>query len=392
MQLCILCACGSRTIEYLKMEFFASSTLVLKAISRVIGAVNKSGVSEYLASFKISITNQFMVEATNMDLVMSSWFMLDRVVEHGSFCVDAYSLFEVAKKLPRDVEVNFKIDKPSDNLNYLVIQYGKSKFELATLDVEHYPSLLTTVKEQTISLKKDTLSFLIDKTKSCIYPNETRYNINGLLLHLHQESMKIFGVTTDGHRLAYSFAENDTITKTAKITIPKKFVLELKKVVDSEEDDIKLDVSPTKVTFNFAHSRLTTKLIDAEFPDYQRVIPKDYIDHFSVNTRNFLTAIDRVSSIYLNATNEIGVRLIISQNAVKISSIKDINRSFDELPATFTKAEDLQIMCNFVYLKEVLSLIDSEEVQIFVKDSNYPIMVQDSATSSFFYIIMPMKI
>ena len=225
-----------------------------------------------------------------------------------------------------------------------------------------------------------------------MYANETRYNINGLLLHLHQENGKIFAVTTDGHRLAYSYAENETIAKSTKVTIPKKVVLELKKVVESEEDEIRLDISSSKVTFNFSHSRLTTKLIDAEFPDYERVIPKDYTHHFAVNTKNFLTAIDRVSSIYLNATNEIGVRLIISQNAVKISSIKDINRSFDELPATFTKEEDLQIMCNFVYLKEVLSLIDSEEVQIFVKDSNYPIMVQDSATSSFFYIIMPMKI
>lgn len=374
------------------MEFFASSTAVLKAISRVIGAVNKSGVSEYLASVKVSITNQFMIEATNMDLVISSWFALDKVNESGSFCVDAYSLFEVAKKLPRDVEVNFKIDKPTENLSYLVIQYGKSKFELATLDVEHYPSLLTTIKEQSITMKKEDLSFLVDKTKSCMYANETRYNINGLLFHLHHESHKIFGVTTDGHRLAYSCVENETVSKSMKVTVPRKVVLELKKVVESEEGDIALDISSSKVTFNFSHSRLTTKLIDAEFPDYERVIPKDYLHHFAVNTKNFITAIDRVSSIYLNATNEIGVRLTISQGAVKISSIKDINRSFDELPATFTREEDLQIMCNFVYLKEVLSLIDSEEVQIFVKDSNFPIMIQDSATSSFFYIIMPMKI
>lgn len=373
------------------MEFLASSTAVSKALSRVIGAVNKTGVSEYLTALKVSVTDQFIVEATNMDLVISSWFSLENTKEHGSFCVDAHSLYEIVKKLPKDVDVRF-YDTSNDNLNYLVIEHNKSKFELATLDVQHYPSLLTTIKDQTISFNKKDLLFLVDKTRSCIYANEARYNINGLLLHLHTEEKKVFGISTDGHRLAYSYFDSEDISQNAKITIPRKVVVELRKVAESEGDNISLDISETKATFHFENSRLTTKLIDAEFPDYQRVIPKDYVDYLTVNTKKFLTAIDRVSSIYLHLTNEIGVRLIISASAIKISSIKDINRSFDELPATFTKDDELQIMCNFVYLKDIIALIDSDEVKIFVKDSNYPIMVQDSSQNTFFYIIMPMKI
>ena len=374
------------------MEFSASSTLVLKAISRVIGAVNKGAVSEYLSSVKISITNQFLVEATNMDVVVSSWFDLTNVKEEGAFCVDAQALFEIIRKLPKETETTFKVDKSSENLNYLIIHSGKSKFDLATLNVDYYPATLTTIKDQTITITKEDLLFLVDKTKACMYSNETRYNINGMLLNFNKDQSKIFGVATDGHRLAYSVVENSSVSQNQKITIPRKVVFEVKKIADSEEGEITLDVSNSKATFNFQHSRLTTKLIDADFPDYERVIPKDYTHYFTVNTKDFLTAIDRVSSIYLNATSEVGVRLNISSNTLKIFSIKDINRSFDELPAKFTKDEEMQIMCNFLYLKEVLSLIDSENVQIFVKDSNFPIMIQDSAKSSFFYIIMPMKI
>ena len=374
------------------MEFSVQSALIFKAISRVIGVINKTPISEYLSCLKISVTEQVMIEATNMDVVASSWFYAENITQKGSICVDAYSLFEIIKKLPRESDVNFSLQNNSDSLQYLSIKSGKSKFDLATLNAENYPETLVTIKEQTVEISKEDLLFLVDKTKTCIYTNETRYNINGMLLNFDKESNKIFGIATDGHRLAYSFRQNSSITNSQKVTIPRKIVLELKRILDSEEGNIAIDISQSKLTFNFSQSRLTTKLIDAEFPDYERVIPKDYIEYFSANTKNLLSSIDRVSSIYSSGVSEIGVRLHISPSSLKITSIKDINRSFDELPATFTKNEDLQVMCNFVYIKEVISLIDSTEVKIFVKDSNFPIMVKDAVDESFFYIIMPMKI
>jgi|GEM_PF-6961897 len=374
------------------MEFSASSGLILKALSRVIGVVNKTAISEYLSCVKISASDQLMVEATNMDVVVSSWFNLENVTKKGAICVDAYSLFEIIKKLPKESQIKFSLESNGDSLQYLTIQSGKSKFDLATLNPENYPETLVTIKDQTISIPREDLLFLVDKAKSCIYSNETRYNINGMLLNFHKDSGKIFGISTDGHRLAYSFVENTLISESQKVTIPRKIVLELKKILDSEEGEIAIDVSSSKLTFNFSQSRLTTKLIDAEFPDYERVIPKDYTNYFAVNTKNFLNAIDRVSSIYSTGTSEIGVRLNISSTAVKITSTKDINRSFDELPATFTKEDEMQIMCNFLYIKEILALIDSQEVHIFVKDSNFPIIIKDSENPNFFYVIMPMKI
>ena len=71
--------------------------------------------------------------------------------------------------------------------------------------------------------------------------------------------------------------------------------------------------------------------------------------------------------------------------------VQQVTKTFDELPATFTKEEEMQIMCNFLYLKEILSVINSPDVNIFVKDSNFPMIIKDSETDSFFYVLMPMK-
>lgn len=375
-----------------QIAFSINASTLNNALSKVIGVVNKSANSEYLSCVKLKINDgQLSIEATNMDCVISAWDDTVPNAKDGSICVDAHSLSDIVKKLPKDQNIDFSMEANEDNLSYLLIRSGKSKFDLATLDAENYPQTLTTVKDQTITIENEDLLFLIDKTEKCIYQNETRYNINGMLLNFDKDSGKIFAVSTHGHALAHAFVESKGISQNQKVTIPRKIVLELKKILGSEKGITTIDVSNSKVTFNFTNSSLTTKLIDAEFPDYNRVIPKDYTDYFSVNTKNFLNAIDRVSSIYSGATTDIGVKLKVTQDSIKIQSIKDINKGFDELPSTFTRENEMQIMCNFLYLKEILSLINSPDVNIFVKDSNFPMIIKDSETDSFFYVLMPMK-
>ena len=376
-----------------QIAFSINASTLNNALSKVIGVINKTAVSEYLSCVKLKINDgQLVIEATNMDCVITSWDDTVSNATDGSICVDAYSLFEIVKKLPKDKNIDFSMEVNGGNLLYLNIQSGKSEFKMATLDAENYPKTLTTIKDQTIAIENEDLFFLIDKVKDCIYQNETRYNINGMLLNFDKDNGKIFAVSTYGHALAHAFVESKGISQNQKVTIPRKMVLELKKILNSEKGITNIDVSNSKATFNFTNSSLTTKLIDAEFPDYNRVIPKDYTDYFSVNTKNFLNAIDRVSSIYSGATTDIGVKLIVTQDNVQIKSTKDINKAFDELPSTFTREGEMQIMCNFLYLKEILNLINSPDVNIFVKDSNFPMIVRDSETDSFFYVLMPMKI
>lgn len=376
-----------------QIAFSINASTLNNALSKVIGVINKTAVSEYLSCVKLKINDsQLSIEATNMDCVITTWDNTVPNAINGAICVDAHSLFDIVKRMPKDKNIDFSIEENGENLSYLNIQSGKSEFKMATLDAENYPETLVTIKDQTIAIENEDLFFLIEKVKDCIFANETRYNINGMLLNFSKDSDKIFGIATDGHRLAYSFVESKGISQNQKVTIPRKMVLELKKILGSEKGITNIDVSNSKVTFNFTNSSLTTKLIAAEFPDYNRVIPKDYTHYFSVNTKNFLNAIDRVSSIYSGATTDIGVKLIVTQDNVQIKSTKDINKGFDELPSTFTREGEMQIMCNFTYLKDILSLINSPDVNIFVKDSNFPMIVRDSETDSFFYLLMPMKI
>jgi DNA polymerase-3 subunit beta len=375
------------------MEFSISANTLITALSRVIGLVNKTAISEYLSCVKLSIKDgQLLIEATNMDALSDTWINLEGSNSNGEICVDAHSLFSIVAKCPKNNLIDFSIDNTESTLKIFNIKCGKSKFDIATLDAEYFPDTLGTAEGLVVSIPKEELLFLIKKVEGCIFHNETRHNINGMLLDFKSGEGRIYGISTDCHRLAYAFVENKTITEDIKVTIPRKMVLELKKILESENGNVKMILSKEKVTFEFSSSRFTTKLIDAEFPDYNRVIPKDYTDYFSVNTKGFYNAIDLVSSIYSTSTFEKKVRLNILENAIKIGSTNDIHRSFHELSATFTKKYEMQIMCNALYIKEILQCFDSNEVKFFVKDSNFPMVAKDTENANFFYVIMPMKI
>ena len=172
-----------------QIAFSINASTLTNTLAKVTGIINKNPTTEYLCCVKLTINQgQLSIQATNMDCVIQSYDDTVSNTTDGSICVDAHSLFEIAKKLPRESDVNFSLQNNSDSLQYLSIKSGKSKFDIATLNAENYPETLVTEKEQTIIMENEDLAFLIDKTKTCIYTNETRYNINGMLLNFDNDT------------------------------------------------------------------------------------------------------------------------------------------------------------------------------------------------------------
>ena len=142
-----------------QIAFSINASTLNNALSKVIGVINKTAVSEYLSCVKLKINDsQLSIEATNMDCVITTWDNTVPNAINGAICVDAYSLFEIVKKLPKDKNIDFSMEENGENLSYLNILSGKSKFVLATLDAKDYPE--TLVMEQDQILGERFLTFL----------------------------------------------------------------------------------------------------------------------------------------------------------------------------------------------------------------------------------------
>ena len=153
--------------------------------------------------------------------------------------------------------------------NTLGAKTTKSKFILPTLPVDDYPVMTEIQKGSQFSLEAVDLSNLIDNTKFAISSEETRFYLNGIFLHVPENKKdKLRAVATDGHRLAQAEVP---VPKGAEnmpgIILPKKAVSELRKLIDTTDGLIRIEISSTKAKFSFPNSILTTKFVDIPVVD-----------------------------------------------------------------------------------------------------------------------------
>ena len=171
---------------------------------------------------------------------------------------------------------------------------------MQTLAPEDFPDLAAGEFGHKFEIAASDLKRLIDKTRFAISTEETRYYLNGIYLHAANagKEQTLRAVATDGHRLAQAELP---LPKGAAgmpgIILPRKTVHELHRLIEGSEAHGTVGVSPAKARFEIGTITLTSKLIDGTFPDYARVIPKGNDKELKVANAEFISAVDRVSTI-----------------------------------------------------------------------------------------------
>jgi len=244
------------------------------------------------------------------------------------------------------------------------------------------------------ALPASELRTLIDRTRFAISTEETRYYLNGIYLHAtkNDEVPVIRAVATDGHRLArVEMVLPEGAAGMPGIIIPRKTVLELRKLVDEGEDEAQISLSETKIRFVVGEAALTSKLIDGTFPDYDRVIPSNNDKILEVNCKEFADAIERVSTISTEKSR--AVKLAIENGSLVVSATSPENgTAVEELDGVRYSASPLEIGFNSRYLTDIAEQIKGEGAQFVMSDAGSPTIVRDSADPSALYVLMPMRV
>lgn len=378
------------------MKFQISHENMLAALSNIMGAILKNPSLPILSCVKISVdqTKSLMsFEATNMDLKITSKVGIIETSDSATFCVEAGRVFDIVKKLKAGSIVKCELQNTKET-TVLKISSDYSKFSVQCANLADYPTVTfqgdDQIKPFTISAKK--LAFLIDKVKACVYPNETRFNLNGVLLH-PKGSNTLMAISTDGHRLGICESEvSSEKCEFGRVILSKKSILELRKVLESIGDsDVSITISGKQAIFESGSIIFSSKLVDAEFPDYEKVLPKDNTTILTIPVKDFASAVQRVSAIYTNSS-EIGVKFAISQNKITLIAKKsDVDVAEDEMAAEFTGENEINVTYNYIYLLELLSNISSKNVKIFFGDPKLPSILKDENLENYFYILMPMR-
>ena len=372
------------------MKFIVEKNNIFKTLSHLQSIVSKKNTLPILSNILIEAENNSLtLSSTDMDISIKETIPCN-LIEQGSTTLNAQIMFDIIKKLPDMSEIEFI----SNDGKILTIRSNVSKFSLSCLPKDEFPIINTeTNNSKKLLVKSQTFLNLINKTKFAISNEETRYFLNGLYFNIlsNQNNSNLTFVGTDGHRLATSTSviENST-NEIPGVIIPKKTINELSKLLSENNNDIEIDISSNKITFYIEKLILISKLIDGNFPDYTRVIPKNNNNHLTIDRQNLLSAVDRVSTIANEKSPSIKFKLL--NNLINLSSINSENSTATEDIEANYIGDEIEIGFNSRYIMDILDNLEENEIKISFSDNSSPIIIKENTTSENIYVLMPMRV
>jgi DNA polymerase-3 subunit beta len=217
--------------------------------------------------------------------------------------------------------------------------------------------------------------------------------LNGVFVEQVKEGEKEFlrMVATDGHRLSIIDREIGGKWKLAKgVIIPRKGIIELKRLVDLAEGSIELTLDEKHVIASNKQTTLIIRLIDGQFPPYKQVMPTQLKRVIGVDRKNILEVLRRVS--VMSADRSRGVKFVFSPKNLEVStSNPDFGEAKEELSINY-KGEKFEIGFNARYFIDVFNVIDDEETQLQMGDDTTPCVLKSDHDRGFTHIVMPMRL
>ncbi len=371
------------------MRFIVEKEILLKSLSRVQSVVEKRNTIPILSNILIS-ANGDSVYLTATDLEVASKIHFNSEVQaDGDITVNAKKFFEIIKELPEG-----EISIISKDNCWIEIRSGKSVFNIVGLSSDEFPFFPDFKQASFFSISGSTLKKLIDKTILSTSNDESKYNLNGIYVKLVSEEDKEYlrFVATDGHRLSLAnslLSESVEGALSSGVILPKKGLLELKKISE-ENETISLGFFDNNAVVRTESSTLVMRLIDGDFPDYERVIPKCVEQSMVVSKNLFVHALKRIS--ILSSDGSRGVKIHLSPDSMEISSSNPEYGEAKEQVDIKYDGDEVSVGFNARFLIDILNVIDSDQVSLAIKDQLSPGVLTPHNDTDFLAVVMPMRL
>ena len=375
------------------MKLQLSKSNFVKSLSFVQNIVESKTTIPILANVLLEAKQgRLNLSATDMDITIFDKIKINNIESEGSTSVPAQILYNVIKELPDDHPIDLSYDQNNKKLH---LMSSKSKFVFSCLSTDEFPISSTETFKISFNLEADILKEIIDKTYFASSNEETRYYLNGLYIHTATVNNKNYlrCVATDGHRLAqYQINMPPPVIKNNfGVIVPKKLIFELRKLIDDLKENIKIGLSERKIRFSFNETIIVSKLIDGKFPDYEKVIPKNASNTFSINRKKFLESINRISTISSEKSKAIKLNLNKNKITISANNVEEGGSGAEEINIKYN-GPSLDIGFNSGYLKEIINQFTLEEITILFSDATAPTIIKDSSKAESLYVLMPMRV
>ncbi len=370
------------------MELVVRKNDLLRELQLFQGIVERKNTIPILANVLMEAKGEEVrLLATDLEVGLRSRCAAS-VTKGGSLTLPAKKFFEIVKSLP-ETDIRIAEDKGG-------VKVAAERFDsrMQTLPREDFPTLPDSAGAASATLPRAALREMIAKTQFAITGEDTRYFLNGAQFILRGDTMIL--VATDGHRLALVTAprEGDKTKdgEETKAILPKKTMGELGRLLLEGDADVSYVRGENHLFFDVGGRLLISRMIDGQFPAYERVIPKANDKHIEFERDRLTNAVKRVA--LLSNERSRAVKIQIDKGRVDVtSSSPDLGEAKETLPVDYTGGA-MQICFNAQYVLDFLSAVTTDVVSLDVKDEVSQAVMKPVGAEGYeyTYVIMPMRV
>ena len=374
------------------MELVVRKTDLLRELQLFQGIVERKNTIPILANVLIEAAgDEVKLLATDLEVGLRSRCSAS-VAKGGSLTLPAKKLYEIIKALP-ETDVRIEEDK-----NGVKVAADRFDSRMQTLPREDFPTLPEATGTYSATLPRDVLRQMVSKTQFAITGEDTRYFLNGALFILRPDSMSL--VSTDGHRLALITVPRDKskvkgragADDEVRVILPRKTLLELGRLLAEGDGDIHYERGENHLFFDIGGRLLISRMIDGQFPAFERVIPRTNDKRVEFDRDRLTSAVKRVA--LLSNERSRAVKFLIDAGKVEIaSSSPEFGEAKEVLTVDYT-GTPVTICFNAQYVLDFLSVADTDGVSLEFKDEmSQAVMKPVNADGyDYTYVIMPMRV
>lgn len=369
------------------MNFTIDKETFLKGLGRVQGIVEKRNTIPVLSNVLLEGSDgELHLTATDLEVGMRTSYPAN-IRKPGRITVSAKKLYEIIKELPES-EVAFTTKENS----WIEVKCGKAQFNIVGLSADEFPHFPEPDKAEFLSLSSQLCKEMIEKTFFAVSMDESKYNLNGIYCRVLDDN-QLRMVATDGHRLslidkAVEINANDELGR--GVILPRKGLLELKKLADDGEGELQLGFMDNNAVICKEQTVVIMRLVDGEFPDYERVVPKSNENIARIAVDPLLHALRRM--IILSSEKSRGVKMLFKSGLLEVSSSNpELGDAREELDMSY-EGPELSIGFNARYLLDILQVQDQDQICIYLKDQLSPGLIKPGDPDGYLAVVMPMRL
>ncbi len=368
------------------MIFTIKRDVFLNGIQKTLGIVERKSTIPMFSHVLIDARDNFIkITATDREITLIADYDAE-IEKPGKIAVGAKKLHEMIRE-SEGSSVEFRV---IDN-NWIHITCGKAVYRIPGVSADEFPDVPDNTDVSFFPVTCNVLREMIHKTGFAVSTDEMRPSINGVYFEVGCDIMRM--VSTDGHRLSIVTKTFDGFSKEEEkkgIIIPRKGITEIRKIVEGEGDDVAVSILDKVCILKIKSSILRVGLIDAEFPDYKKIIPKDSGIEVYLDRNRILRSLKRMS--VMSSERFSGVKVELRDNTMILTSTNpDVGEATDEMDVIY-EGDPFEIGYNVKYLIDAIEVLGEDSILLEMRDGYGPGVIRPVENDNYMCIIMPIKL